>query len=470
MSVQNISLALATLLLTPTAWAQSYPTDYQRRRARRPSYSAPLTSQPPATQRQPYPQQMLPVPQRPAIQLPSNQRPPGAWPPVAPAQPLRNQNPLGQPAELPPHLRAKEDFAGTKNWYASAGSAFGYELLSRNDPGAAECNDNCKKTIDEPRWALFLQGAAGWGPIKRNSVSFTTHYRYSQNLRTNQEQLDRFGNWFKTFKSADFIFPTRDMLRSHELVAEVRYSMTPFQFGLHGLLDFEFVGSRASFLGAPNEMTDNVRNVEQVVPWVQWRIPGTYIATLYSPMRTEINKEDPRTSFTTWSLKRAGRGIVFALVEDNLFYLPSISSTANLNVNYTRKKSASIQNDSNRMGARATLDFPIAWNIRMQPYIKYDRDTFVLPRIKIDNVKDGNATLQDRSDSIIGSGGTAYLDISKHWRFSFLVGFESTQSTLSDFSGSKMLFQGGLNYSWPLNRPVLRRLDRFSDSLSSEEN
>jgi len=68
------------------------------------------------------------------------------------------------------------------------------------------------------------------------------------------------------------------MLRSHELATEIRYSMTPWQFGIHAMLDFERVGSSAGFLGAPNEVSDSVRNVEQVVPWFQWRIPGTYIA------------------------------------------------------------------------------------------------------------------------------------------------------------------------------------------------
>jgi hypothetical protein len=367
-------------------------------------------------------------------------------------------------------MHRNEDFAGTKNWYAQGGSSFGYDTISRTNPGVSECNSACQETIEEPRWALQMQGAIGWGPVKRYGLSFTTHYRYSQNLRTNEDQAAKFGQWFKTFKSADFIFPTRDMLRSHELVSEIRYSKSPFQLGLHAMLDFERVGSNAGFLGAPNEVSDSVRNVEQVVPWIQWRIPGTYIATLYSPLRTEINKEDPRISFTTWSLRQAGRGVFISLVQDNLFYLPKISSTANLSLNLTNKKSASIQNDSRKFGAKFSMDFPIAFNIRLQPFIKYDRETFILPRIRINNATDGSATLIDRVDSILGSGGQTYFDLSRNWRFNFILGFESTQSTLKDFSGSKMSYVGGLSYSWPLSRSVIRRLDRFTDSLSAEEN
>jgi hypothetical protein len=390
-------------------------------------------------------------------------------PPVVPP-PQRNQNPFGQPAEQPPHMREREDFTGVRNWYGSTGAGFGYETISKSNPGVAECSSGCKKTIDEPRWALQLQGAAGWGPVKRNNISFTTHYRYTQNLRTNDEQSARFGNWFSTFKSSDFIFPTRDMLRSHELVTEIRYSKNPWQFGLHAMLDFERVGSNAAFLGEPNEVADGVRNSEQVVPWVQWRIPGVYIATLYSPMRTEINKEDPRNSFTTWSLKNAGRGIFFSLLQDNLFYFPKISSTASVTLNWTNKKSASIQNDSSKFGIKTTMDFPIAMNIRMQPTLKYESENYILPRIKIDAASDAAAELVKRSDSILGTGLLTYLDLTKNWRFQFLFSYESTQSSLSDFSSSKMTYMGGLNYSWPVSRAVLRRLDRFSDSLTAEEN
>jgi len=382
----------------------------------------------------------------------------------------RNQNPLGNPAETPPHMRGRDELSGAKNWFALGGATYGYDTLSRTNPGVAECNSACQTTIEEPRWSVLLTGAVGWGPIKRNNISFTTHYRYTQNLRTNEDQFGKFGQWFKTFKSTDFIFPTRDMLRSHELVSEIRYSMTPFQLGLHAMLDFERVGSSAGFLGAPNEVADSVRNVEQVVPWVQWRIPGTYIATLYTPLRTEINKEDPRTSFTTWSMRSSGRGIFMSAVQDNLFYLPKIASTASVSLNMSNKKSASIQNDSNKLGIKFSMDFPIAWNIRMQPFLKFDRETFILQRIKIDNITDGSATLVKRVDSILGSGGQAYYDLSRNWRFNFIFNYESTQSTLRDFSGSKMSYMGGFTYATPLTRPVLRRLDRFTDSLSAEEN
>jgi hypothetical protein len=106
----------------------------------------------------------------------------------------------------------------------------------------------------------------------------------------------------------------------------------------------------------------------------------------------------------------------------------------------------------------------------MQPYVKYDSEKYILQRIRIDNITDGAAELLQRTDSILGTGGQTYFDLNKNWRFSFQFAYESTQSTLSDFSGSRMSYQGGLTYSWPITRPVLRRLDRFSDSLTAEEN
>ncbi|MEY4065957.1 MAG: hypothetical protein RIR26_2165, partial [Pseudomonadota bacterium] len=346
--------------------SRAMPAAPQRQYPRLPQPQAyPQPSAPPSRPAPPVP---VPVPVPVPIPVPVPQGvppPPAAWPQPIP----RNQNPYGQPAgNLPPHLRQNEDFGGVRSWFGTLGSSFGYDTLTRTNPGVGECSANCKGTIEEPRWALQLQGAIGWGPVKRNNISFTTHYRYSQNLRTNNDQLARFGKWFSTFKTGDFLFPTRDMLRSHELVSEVRYSAAPFQLGLHGILDFERVGSSSSFLGEPNEVADSVKNMEQLTPWVQWRIPGVYIATFYAPMRTEINKEDPRNSYTTWSTKNAGRGIFFTLIQDNLFYLPKIASTAGLTFNFTNKKSASIQNDSSKWGGKASFDFPIAFNFRLQPY------------------------------------------------------------------------------------------------------
>jgi hypothetical protein len=191
---------------------------------------------------------------------------------------------------------------------------------------------------------------------------------------------------------------------------------------------------------------------------------------LYTPLRTEINKEDPRISFASWSLSKAGRGVFATVIQDNLFYLPKISSTASLALNLTNRKSASIQNDSRRLGARFSLDFPIAFNIRIQPFLRYDRESYILQRIRINNSTDGSATLVERADSILGSGGQVYFDLSRNWRFNFILNFESTQSTLSDFSGSKMSYIGGVSYALPQSRAVIRRLDRFTDSLSAEEN
>jgi len=368
-------------------------------------------------------------------------------------------------------MRNQDDFLGVKNWYGSTGGAFGAESFTRNNPGVYECSsDDCKKTIEEPRWALQLQGAAGWGPVKRNNFSFTTHYKYTQNLRTNDEQVRRFSSWFGSFKASDFLFPTKDALRSHELVTEIRYSKKPWQFGVHAMLEFERVGSSSAFLGEENEIADSVRNIEQVVPWVQWRKPGAYIGTLYSPMRTEINKEDPRISFTSWSLSSAGRGIFFSAIQDNLFYLPKISSTAGATLSWINKKAASVQNDSSKLGLKLSMDFPIAYNIRALPQFKYEIESYILERISVSTTEDGSPSLAERSDEIIGTGVQLYYDYNKSLRLYFNLNYESTQSSLSDFSTSKLVYVGGIQYSWPLSRTVLRRIDRFSESLSSEEN
>jgi hypothetical protein len=394
------------------------------------------------------------------------------YPPVGAPQyrrPPRQQNQFGQPAFIPPHLRNQDDFTGVKNWYYSTGATFGAENLTRSNPGIYEC-EKCKKTIEEPRWALQLQGAAGWGPVKRNNFSFTTHYRYTQNLRTNDEQVRRFGTWFSSFKASDFLFPTKDMLRSHELVTEIRYSKRPWQFGMHAMLEFERVGSSSLFLGEENEIADSVRNIEQIVPWVQWRKPGAYIGTLYSPMRTEINKEDPRTSFTSWSATTAGRGLFVSVIQDNLIYLPRISSTIGATLSWLNKKAASVQNDSTLLGIKTSMDFPIAYNIRTQPYLKYEVENYILERISMAQTEDAKTSLAERSDEVIGSGAQIYFDWSKSVRLNFTLSYESRQSSLSDFSSSRLVYQGGILYSWPLSRTVLKRIDRFSESLSSEEN
>lgn len=460
-----------TALLATTGAADAAARDKSKRsRTRRPKPVYPTA--PMGGNRPPSPVRgQQPLPGFNPYSSPNPGVPPQAPPPPVYGLPPRQQNILGQPAAVPPHLRNQDDFSGVKNWYGSTGAAFGAESFTRNNPGVYDCtSDNCKKTIEEPRWALQLQGAAGWGPVKRNNFSLTTHYRYTQNLRTNDEQVRRFSSWFGSFKASDFLFPTKDALRSHELVTELRYSRKPWQFGIHAMLEFERVGSSSAFLGEENEIADSVRNIEQVVPWVQWRNPGSYIGTIYSPMRTEINKEDPRTSYTTWSLSNSGRGIFFSTILDNLLYLPKISSTAGATLSWINKKAASVQNDSSKLGLKMSMDFPIAYNIRAAPYFKYEKENYILERISVAATQDGTASLAERSDETIGTGAQLYYDYSKSLRLYFNLNYESTQSSLSDFSTSKLVYLGGINYSWPLSRAVLRRVDRFSESLSSEEN
>jgi hypothetical protein len=398
-----------------------------------------------------------------------------------PLNPLPSLQPTVQPLAptpqtLPPRANESDPawngVRGLTNWYAQVGTGFGIDEVSKCDPGAESCN----APISESHYSLLLKGIVGWGPVRTKHFLFNIHYKYNQNWGTDYLQVDRFfARWFDTFKTEDFLFPTKSLLRSHEIAWDMRGLWNPFQAGLFSRLNFGRVGS--SFFGEPLEEVETVVVSENFVPYVSYKYDRFYRAQLSSPFRTEINREDPRLSNTTYSFSSKGRGRIFSLKLSNAGFIEPIESLVYLDLSHQQLKYASIQNDRVRNGASASVDFPVAFGIRVVPKLGYFKDEYLVNRPRIPGYTKKKATELintkaievARNDTFLTLGLSVNWSIDDNSKLDLTLSRESNTSTLSEFNITRNELVLGYTYSWPTQSTVSKRVDRFTESPYAEE-
>ena len=361
---------------------------------------------------------------------------------------------------------------GLDSWYAQIGTGFAVDELSKCDPGA----DSCNSPISESRYSLLLSGILGWGPIRTKHFLFNTHYKYSQNWGTDYLQVDRFfDRWFDTFKGEDFLFPTKSLLRIHELAWDIRGLWNPFQLGLFSRLSFARVGS--STFGDKLEEAETVVSSENFVPYFSYKYERFYRVQFSMPFRTEINKDDPRFSNTTYSFSSNGRGRIFSFKLSNAAYIEPIESLVFLDLVRQQLKYASIQNDRIRNGVSSSLDFPIVFGIRATPRVGYYQDSYLVnrPRIpgytkkKAKDLINTKAIEAERKDTYLTLGLGVGWAIDENSKVELALSRESNTSSLPEFNQTRNEIRLGYTYSWPNSNTVGKRVDRFTESPYAEE-
>jgi hypothetical protein len=393
-----------------------------------------------------------------------------------PSNSAAGENGVKTPTSSAPQSASKEtglnSVRGLKTWYAQFDSGFGVEEISRCDPGA----EDCSKPITESRYNLGLAGILGWGPLRTESFLFNIHYKYSQNWSTDYAQVERFlDKWFSQRKAENFIFPTKSLLRTHEIAWDLRYIYQAFQAGLFTRLSWGRVGSR--MFGEELEEAETVAKTENFVPYLSYKHDRYYRGQLSLPFRTEINKDDPRLSNASYSWDSEGRGRAFSVRLSNGVYVPPWDSLLYLDLYRLEYKYASIQNDRTRTGLSASLDVPVVWQLRVTPRLVYAKDGFLVPRVRqkgytkatassLINVKPQEVV---RGDTFLSYALFAYYDVSSSSRIDFSMLRENTTSTLPEFNVMRSQFVLGYSYSWPTTSTVSKRVDRFSESPYAEE-
>lgn len=361
---------------------------------------------------------------------------------------------------------------GLKTWYAHFDSGFGIDEVSRCDPSA----EDCSKPITESRYNLQLAGLIGWGPLRTDNIFFNLHYKYSHNWSTDYAQVERFfDKWFSNRRAENFLFPTKSMLRTHEIASDLRYLAQPFQIGLFTRLSISRLGSKT--FGEELETAETIVKSENFVPYVSYKYDRYYRGQFSMPFRTEINADDPRLSNASYSWKSEGRGRALSLKLSNGIYIPPIDSLLYLDISKLEFKYASIQNDRSRTGVSSSFDFPVIWDLRVSPRAVYYKEKFIVDRIRIPGYKKSNAASLiaepakefPREDTYLSFGLYTYWDFSRTARVDFSLLRETSTSTITEFNVVRNVLLLGYSYSWPSTNVVVKRVDRFSESPYAEE-
>jgi hypothetical protein len=376
------------------------------------------------------------------------------------------------PAAAPAQPSIMDEVRGLRSWYAQGHIGLGVDEVSKCDPSTGSCN----APISESKYTLFLGALVGWGPIRTEHVMFNTHYRYTQNWSTDYTQVERFlGSYFDTYKAQDFLFPTKSLLRVHEIAFDLRGIWNPVQAGLFTRLSWARVGS--STFGEKLEEAETVATSENFVPYVSYKYDRFYRAQFSIPLRTEINRDDPRLSNTTYSISSEGRGRILSFKLSNAGYIEPIDSLVFLDLFQTQLKYSAISEDRTRLGLSGSFNFPIVETVRASPKVGYFRENYIVNRARIpgyskEKAKDlinVKAEEVERNDNYLSLGLSLHWDFSANSRVELDVARESNTSSLPEFNKTTNFLKLGYTYSWPSQNMVSKRVDRFVESPYAEE-
>jgi hypothetical protein len=406
-------------------------------------------------------------PQKPPTQKAPAQRP-KVQKPISPVQRSTSRAIPNPPPKSPPPA-SDLPIKGLSSYYGRFRTGYELDSLLRNDPA------NTNSPIADQKHKLQFLGVLGWGPIRANDLFFNIHYTYRQDWSTNQGQASQFfDRWFSSPSEETFLFRTQDLLRTHELAADLRYLHPYFQAGFFSRISIGRVGS--SLLGADFEESRTVVKTENFVPYVTYRYGKYYRGQLSLPFRTEINEDIPRLSNATYSYDGRGRGFLLSYDLNNGIFIPTINSLVFLDLFYHQFKYASIQNDRSQIGTAISFDFPVIWRIRAAPKIVYHVNSFIADRVRIQGAKRGESLEADavpslipREDNFFGAGGSIYYDYDDRHRFAASFAFNTTTSTIPEFNIVQEIYTLNYTYSWPRTSLLQKRVQRFQENTFAEE-
>ncbi len=387
--------------------------------------------------------------------------------------------------------RPKRERKLMRDYYGGAGLAYRIFQESSNNPeGPKKKLVNGKETtenveIGDQKFSLDTQGFIGWGPIHFEKFLFNSHYVYSQSWGTDMDQIGRFTNsWMKERKAETFIFPTKALIRTHEIAADFRYlDLIPdlelvYSLGIFGRLEMKRQGS--STLGDDNESATTINLLENAVPYLSFQVGRSFRTQFWMPFFTDVNKVDETKTYATYSWSKAGRGKVFSFVSNNELLLTGINSRLLIDGYYYKFKYSSLTLDYDRPGGAISFDFPVFYGLRLQPRVAYNADKYYLKKVRIPGMlkKDGNGaeTVNDkaqeylRTDVNYSFGGGAYIDLGEKNSHRVFLEFSQTQivSTLLEYNGSSTSWYFG--YKWALPSAGLgeRRINRFREGVYAD--
>jgi hypothetical protein len=362
---------------------------------------------------------------------------------------------------------------GTNTFYGRTSIGFTNTDSTRCNPELPVCNP----PIAENAFALVGDVLVGWGPIRSGSLYVTPFYQYTHNWASSKSQLDDFNNnWFKTRKARDFLFPTKSFLRNHHTSVDIRYLLGDFQLGWFARLSIGRLGSSILADKENLEETKTVTKSELFVPYVTYRFQKFYRGQIYFPLQVEVNSDEPRYSFSSYSFSGTGRGRFISVRNNNLFFISFIKTFINADLYYLNYKYSAITLDKNRTGISLGLDAPVYWDVRINPKFSYYTDTFPVKRARIPGYdkspgadKNAPAVLETQKNTFTAYGVGLYWDFLEVNRLGFDISYEKTQSNILENNKTDLIWKIGYSYSIPKTVTVLKRTQRFQDNHYAEE-
>lgn len=246
--------------------------------------------------------------------------------------------------------------------------------------------------------------------------------------------------------------------------------------GVQGLLASGRTGS--SLFGEKGEVAETLWSAENLAPYIHLRFSNQYRMQIVAPFRTFLSKDDPQSSYATYSWSTAGFSRLFSAYMRNEVGLPTIESSLYFDFRYYQLKYSSLTLQRTRPGFSMTFDFPVYAGLRTAVKGAYDVEKFAIPKIRIPSFKQGSRDeLADapeefeREDAHYSGGFSAYFDFDNKSNHRVYAIFSMTKiiSTIAEYNGSKTLFSAGYQWSFPGATQLARRTKRFNEEVYAGE-
>lgn len=366
------------------------------------------------------------------------------------------------------NIKNTNNYGFLKKFYGNFESHYRAEDTLANEPGSTSMAGDSK-------YRLLLNLSLGYGAIKLNNFLFNLHYQYSQNWETDFNQVTIFKErWFSKPKMENFLFPTQSLLRTHSLALDSRYVYNNLQFGLFSRINIARIGSK--LIGDKLETSETAAISEQFVPYFGVKIDRYYRGEFSSPFKTEINKQDPRLSNSTYSWSPKGRGRVFSYQLRNAAYVPNIASIFYLDLFYLQYRFASLFEDKTKTGMFFSVDYPLWLKLRTKPKVHYFKENYIVERTRIPGFQKGSslennnpAELKKRTDSQIILELSIDYSISDRMRVEVFISKGEKKSTITEYNTSTTFFGMSYVYALPSVTISQRKVQRFQDNNFTSE-
>jgi len=280
-------------------------------------------------------------------------------------------------------------------------------------------------------------------------------YTYAQNWTTDGDQANLFADqWLDTYQGEDFLFPTNLLSRTHTVwgLAAAKFSTDTLEtdVGVYTYYAIKRYGSQ--LLGGPGESATTAEVTENFVPYVFLNIDDVYKTWIYSPFLTDLNRQDPRTSYSTYSWYEVGRGEMFSVGWQHAGrFAKPYNTLVFANFEVSRQTWAILPNDRDVMtGSFSALWMPnTSWNVK--PAYSYSTSTFPVGWVRVEVTPDEDSLpyANPRRDDV----NRASLDLEWKWdstkTWTAHVAWQDQQSNYSQFNTSFYSFQLEFNYFYP---------------------